>query len=98
MAAREARGHSALWRPTAGRTHAAARRAAVGVAIRAVALELLAATAGTLMTRAESIGTSARLADRELGNRTRGRLLSFDLRQRGADQRPVHRPFFFVAL
>ena len=99
LAAREARRHSTLWGAATGRPHAAARRAAVGIAVRTIVLELLAATAAdALRSRPESIGTSARLADRELGNRASRRLLSFDLRQRGADQWAVDRSLFLVAL
>jgi hypothetical protein len=61
-------------------------------------LELLAAAtthpSGTpLVPRPESAGTPARLANGELGNRPRGRRLAFVFRERGADQRPVHRTF-----
>src|SRR3954467_2045901 len=79
--------HVALRRTAAAaRTHPA-RRAAVDVAVGAVptarAERLLRAAAR--VTRPEAIRTSTRLANRELGNRTRRRRLPFGPRQRCTD-------------
>src|SRR5256885_14933613 len=90
-----------LGRPSPARTHAAGGRA-VNPAVRSVAAELLAAGAAAasaaLMTRTEPVRPAARLPDRELGDRTRGRLLPFLTRQRRANQPAMDRSFFAVAL
>src|SRR4029077_7744104 len=54
--------------------------------------------AAALMTRAESIGPAAGLSDRELGDRTRRRLLPVGTRQRRANQSAMDRTVFRIAL
>ena len=49
------------------------------------------------MSRPETILSTGGLPDRELGDRPRRRGLTFVPRQRRADQRPMHGPFFLVA-
>ena len=49
------------------------------------------------MARPEPVRPSTRLPDGEFWNRTRRRLLPFGPRQRGANQRSVHRTFIVVA-
>jgi len=70
----------------------------VHVPVRTVARELLAGAAAALMAWPESIWPSARLANREFRDRTRGRLLPFWPRERSANQRTMHRSFFFLAI
>src|SRR6185503_3290082 len=98
--AREALRHRALRRAPAARSHPAARRTAVHVAVPAIAAaaELLAAAGTALMARAESILTSAGLSNRELGNGARRRLLSLGPRQRRAYQPAMDRTVLVVAL
>jgi hypothetical protein len=82
-----------LRRPAAALPLAAARRPA-HVAVRAVSLKCHAAAA--LMTGAEPVGATARLTDREVRRGTRRRRLALGTRQRGANQRPMHRPFLDI--
>jgi hypothetical protein len=86
----------AMRRPASALPHPAGRaagRVAVRCGFPGTASRPALACAAALMARPEAVGTSARLADGELGNRTRRRLLPILPRQRGADQRPMHRPF-----
>src|SRR5262249_52323059 len=67
------------------------------IAVGAVALEMMTARlTAALMARTEAIRTSAGLADGELGNRPRRRLLAFGTRQRRANQAAVNRSFVLV--
>jgi hypothetical protein len=95
VAARDAR-HIALRRPAAALPHAATRRAARHVPVRAAAEWLLLTAA--LMPRTEAIRAPARLPDGEFGNGPRGRRLPLRARKGGANQGAVNRPFFFYRL
>src|SRR5436190_15384017 len=70
---------------------AAAREvlAAAAMTVRSLVTPLLAAPAA--VTRTEPVLTSARLPDRELGNRPRRRLLPVGTRQRSANQPSMDR-------
>src|SRR5262245_13983068 len=61
-----------------------------GTAAHAIALEVPAAS---LASMAEPILAAPRLSNGEVGHRPCRRRLSFRPRQRGANQRAVHRPF-----
>jgi hypothetical protein len=78
---------------------AATAHRAAEVAVRSVAEVLLtAAAAATAVAGTESVRSAAGLADSELGNRPRGRLLSFGPWQRRADQAAMRRARIQVAL
>src|SRR5437867_4313197 len=73
-------------------------RTAEAVAVRAVAAKGLPAPAWmALVTRPEAIAAAVRLTDGEFRNRTRRWRLPFS-RQRGANQRPMHRSLVVFAI